>query len=321
MDIPVTWIHAAAERIAPYIQRTPLTYDGDLQIYLKWENQQRTGSFKARGALNKVLQLSAADLQRGLVAASAGNHGQGVAMAGQLVGAQVIVFCAENAVPTKVEAMRAWGADVRLVPGGYGDAEIAGREFAHSNDATWISPYNDAQVIAGQGTIALEVCAQLPAGLQADWLVPTSGGGLTAGIGSGMKACASQHKLVAVQAASSAFMHALYLHGSQAGVPDNPTIADGLSGPVEEGSITIPLVQELVEDFLVVEEDEIGRAVAYAWHKYGEKIEGSAAVGLAAVLSGAIGQRPAVIVLTGGNIGPEVHAEICAHWLPDLNLE
>ncbi len=321
MDIPGNWIRDAAERIKPYILRTPLTYDADLQIYLKWENRQRTGSFKARGALNKALQLTAEEKQRGLVAASAGNHGQGVALAGQLLDAPVIIFCAENAVPAKLEAMRALGAEVRLVPGGYGDAEKAGHEFALSSKSTWISPYNDAQVIAGQGTIVLEVCEQLPDELEPVWLVPTSGGGLIAGIGSGLKVCAQQDKLVAVQAAASAFMHALYFNGSQTEVDDEPTLADGLSGPVESGSITIALVKDLVDDFVLVEEKEISHAIAYAWHRYGEKIEGSAAAALAALLKGAISARPALIVISGGNIQPEVHAEICAHWLPDLNLE
>src|SRR5512138_867909 len=124
------WLDLAKRRIEGQIRRTPLTYDAELDTFLKWENRQVTGSFKIRGALNKVLSLEPWEQQRGLVAASAGNHGQGVAVAGQQVGAPVTVFASQHAVPAKVDAMRALGAEVRLVPGGYGAAERAGLAYA-----------------------------------------------------------------------------------------------------------------------------------------------------------------------------------------------
>lgn len=309
--IPPEWLDQAAARIAPHIRRTLLTNDAELNLYLKWENQQVTGSFKARGALNKVLSLEPWERQAGLVTASAGNHGQGVALAGRLTGAPVIVFASAHAVPAKLEAMRALGAEVRLVEGGYGEAEQAAIAFAAESRRTWVSAYNDGQVIAGQGTIALEMIADLPPEVSPTWLVPVSGGGLLAGIGTALRRLSPRPRLVGVQAEASAFMHALFYRGTQEDVPDLPTLADGLSGPVESGSVTIPLIKELVDEIILVSEAEIERAIAFAWRRYQQRIEGSAAVTLAAVLSGRV-KGPAAAVISGGNIQPEVHAAICA---------
>ena len=160
--IPYAWLEQAYERIGPYIQKTPLTYDAQNNLYLKWENHQVTGSFKARGRLNKILALQDWELERGLVTASAGNHGQGVALAGKMKHAPVIVFASEHALQNKLQAMRDLGAEIHLVPGGYGEAEQAGISYANATGATWVSPYNDGMIIAGQGTIALEIMHELP---------------------------------------------------------------------------------------------------------------------------------------------------------------
>jgi threonine dehydratase len=159
--IPYEWLEQADSRIAPYIQRTPLTHDAARGLYIKWENRQVTGSFKARGAFNKVLLLEDWEREVGLVAASAGNHGQGLALAGKKVRAAVEVFVSEGAVPAKLEAMRALGALIHTVPGGYGEAEAAGKAYAAEQQKTWVSPYNDGQVIAGQGTVGLEILRAL----------------------------------------------------------------------------------------------------------------------------------------------------------------
>jgi threonine dehydratase len=310
--MPREWLMQAADRIAPYIHHTPVTYDPQSEVYFKWENRQVTGSFKARGALNKILSLQAWECERGLVAASAGNHGQGVAFAGQLVSAPVVIFCSNQAVLAKVQAMQTLGAEVRLVPGGYGEAEQAGREYADINGATWISPYNDGQVIAGQGTLGLELLQDLPDLASAVWIVPTGGGGLVSGIGIALDQQPTATRIVAVQPKASPFFHALFYDRPQQGVVDLPTLADGLAGPVEQNSLTIPLVRRFVNEFVLVDEIEIVQAIAYAWHKYGEVIEGSAAAGLAAILSGKISTRPAVAIITGGNIQPEVHTRITA---------
>lgn len=307
--IPYEWLEQAENRIAPYIQSTPLTYAAARNLYIKWENRQVTGSFKARGAFNKVLMLENWEREVGLVAASAGNHGQGLALAGCEVGAKVEVFVSENAVPTKVEAIRALGATIHEVSGGYPEAEAAGKAYANEQDMTWVSPYNDGQIIAGQGTVGLELSRELQNGINT-WLVPVSGGGLLAGISSSIQKQAQRLRLIGVQADVAPFMHGLFYKGSQDGIPDLPSLADGLTGEVEHGSATIPMVKQMVDKIILVDEDEIARAIAFAWYEHEEKIEGAGAVGLAAALFGGVKVRPMVVIVSGGNVEPKVHTEI-----------
>jgi threonine dehydratase len=313
--IPLEWLTQADERISPYIRRTPLSFDEEQGIYIKWENRQLTGSFKARGAFNKLLLLEDWEREAGIVAASAGNHGQGIALAGQRIGAAVEVFVAENAVPTKVQAMRELGAQIHTVAGGYAEAERAGKTYAETGKKTWVSPYNDGQIIAGQGTLGLELQRELPQE-ELTWLVPVSGGGLLAGIG----ACFQQPPessgkhirphLTGVQAEVAPFMHHLFYDGHQNDIPDLPSLADGLTGAVESGSVTIPLIKQLVDEIVLVSEEDIARTIAYVWAAHAEIVEGAGAVCLAAVLSGKVKTRPVVAVVSGGNIQPEVHGEI-----------
>ena len=267
-----------------------------------------TGSFKARGALNKVLSLKDREREAGLVAASAGNHGQGLGLAGQITGTRVEVFVSESAAEIKVKAMREMGAVIHVVEGGYSDAESAGKDHAEKHEKTWVSPYNDEQVIAGQGTIGLELKEDLEEDVSA-WLVPVSGGGLISGIGASLKQARRPH-LIGVQAGSSPFMHSLFYHGTQENVPDLPSLADGLTGEVEHESITIPMVRQSVDEIILVSEDEIAGAMAYAWQAHGQKIEGSGAVGLAAAISGKVTARPLAIIVSGGNVGEETFGEI-----------
>jgi threonine dehydratase len=308
--IPFAWFEQAYERISPHILVTPLSYDAHHDLYLKWENHQITGSFKARGALNKILSLQDWELEHGLVTASAGNHGQGVALAAKMRQAQVIVFASEHALPNKLQAMQELGAQIHLVAGGYGEAEQAGISFARQSGATWVSPYNDGMIIAGQGTIALEVLKELPELSKTTWIVPAGGGGLISGIGCVLETVQPRPKLVAVQSEASPFLYEIYHHGSQAGVKELPSLADGLAGPVEEGSVTIPILKQFVSDFILVSENEIRQAIKFAWEIYQETIEGSAAAALAAAVFGKIPNKPAVVVITGGNIIPGERAQI-----------
>jgi len=308
--IPSAWLDQAKERIAPFIQKTPLSFDPVNNLYLKWENHQVTGSFKIRGALNKILTLQDWELERGLVTASAGNHGQGVALAGKMKNAPVIVFASNHAAHNKIQAMRDLGADIHLVDGGYAEAERAGIDFARMTSATWISPYNDGMVIAGQGTLGLEVLESLPHPSPDIWLVPAGGGGLVSGIGCSFQRLRQRPSLVAIQSEASPFLHEIFHRGTQAGVIEFPSLADGLAGPVEDGSVSVPMVKNYVNDFILVTEIEIRKAIKYAWNMYHECIEGSAAVTLAAVLSGRISTRPALVILTGGNINPVEHTQI-----------
>ena len=312
--IPIEWVFLASERIKDYIVQTPVTYDDELNIFLKWENKQITGSFKVRGALNKVLSLENWEQMQGLVTASAGNHGQGVALSGGIVGAPVLIFVSDQAVSTKVDAMRKLGAEICTVKGGYGLVEQAAMDYASKENATYISPYNDGQIIAGQGTIGLELIRELTDEQEYTWITPVGGGGLISGIGAVIRHFKKHYRLVGVQSEASAFTYSLYHKGRQSNVLDLPTLADGLSGPMQSGSITLPMLKNLVDDIITVTEIEIAQGIAYAWHKYHEIIEGSSATALAAVLTGKI-KSPAIVIISGGNIQPELHTQICQKYV------
>ena len=246
---------------------------------------------------------------------SAGNHGQGVALAGQIAGARVEVYVPQDAAAIKIDKMQALGAAVVRVPGLYGDAEAAAIRAARDQDKQYVSPYNDRLVMAGAGTTSLEFLEQAP-GLTALFL-PVGGGGLISGAGSAARATRPGISILGLQSENSAFMHAEFYRGDSSGVADLPTLTDGLAGSIEPGSATIPITREIAEAILLVTELEIERAIAYAYHRHGQVIEGSGAVGLAAVLAGKAPRstEPGLLV-TGGNINPDVHASICAKW-PD----
>jgi threonine dehydratase len=308
--IPYSWLEQACERIEPYIQTTPLTYDEKNHIYIKWENHQVTGSFKVRGALNKILALQDWELNGGLVTASAGNHGQGVALAGKIKHAPVTIFASEHAQRNKLQLMRNLGAEIHLVPGGYDQAEETGISYAKATGATWISPYNDGMIIAGQASIALEIKHQLADISSIVWIIPAGGGGLASGIGCALQNVSPSPKLIAVQSEASPFLYNIYHHGTQQGVEDLPSLADGLAGRIEDGSVTIPIVKNYVTDFILVSESEIRSAIKYAWNSYHEFIEGSAAAALSVITSHRVIDRPALIIISGGNIDPETHNQI-----------
>ncbi len=212
----------------------------------------------------------------------------------------------------KINAMRELGAEIRFVPGGYGDAEKAGLEYAHKQGNTWVSAYNDGQVIAGQATLALEVLStpQLPNKLT--WVVPCGGGGLLAGIAAVVKTnpTSRPHRLVGVQSVASPYMYELFNNRPQEDVRELPSLADGLAGPVEKNSLTIPIIRNHVDEMLLVSEEQIIEAMAYAWNRYQERIEPAAAVPLAAVLTGEISSRPALVVISGGNIDSNQHGKL-----------
>lgn len=310
MIFPWEWLEQAYQRLQGKVIQTPLTQDEAVAITLKWENQQITGSFKVRGALNRALTLQPWEIEKGLVCASAGNHGQGVAYAAKLLGASCIVFTYEGASAHKIEQMRQLGAEVHIVPGHYADAERAGLEYARSHQATWISPYNDPQVIAGQATVGLELIEQWKAEIPASVVVPVGGGGLAAGIALAMQRLPHPPKVIGVQSEASAYFHALFHQNNKKEVVEWESLADGLAGDVEDNSITIPLVKTHLFDLRLVSEKEIAEAIRFAWQRYGERIEGSAAVTLAAVLSKKVDELPATLIISGGNIDSQIFENI-----------
>jgi threonine dehydratase len=303
-------VEAAALRLRGHVRQTPLACDPPSGIWLKCEQAQLTGSFKLRGALNRCLQLAPVELSRGLVAASAGNHGQGVAYAARLLGARATIVVPSDAIKCKVEGIRSLGADVRMVPGGYAAAEAEGERLARSTGGIWISPYNDPEVIAGQGTVGLEIEGQwrdIPWSGQAAVYVPVGGGGLAIGIGAALDGLGDRIRVIGVLPEASAYMHSYFHTGSMTGVVEHPTLADGLSGPVEQGSITLSLVHRFVDDMVLVSESEIREAMRWAGLR-GMVVEPSAAVALAACLRQTTDTRLAV--LSGGNVDPGLWREV-----------
>lgn len=308
--IPFQWLEQAEERISAYIKKTPLEYDASNKLYLKWENLQITGSFKARGAFNKVLTLLPWEREQGITTASAGNHGKGVALAGKILNAPVTVFAPENASQIKTQAIQDLGAELKFVTGGYGEAEQAGIEYARESGTTWISAYNDGQVIAGQGTVATEIMSELAGEGRLSWIVPCGGGGLISGVGAVLKTrekANNIHRLIGAQSEASPFLHDLYYQGTQEHTKELPSLADGLAGSVEKNSLTIPVVRKYVDDMILVREEDIVHAMAFAWIRYRQRIEPSAAVSLAAVLTGKVDDRPSVLIISGGNILAKKH--------------
>ncbi len=309
--IPVEWLQAAQDRLEGIVKETPLTYDDALGVFFKWENQQTTGSFKLRGAANKILSLQDWERENGLITCSAGNHGQGVALAAQITGAACEVYASSHAVPMKIAAMQALGAIVHLVDGDYVVAEKTAIKQAELTGKTFISPYNDVQVIAGQGTIGLELKKQSDgfSGIKSI-IVPVGGGGLLAGIGASLELLMVKPRLIGAQSEASAYMHSLFHTGTQEGVIERDSLADGLAGEVDHQSLTIPLVDNYADEIILVSENEIRDAILYTWEKHQQIIEGSAAVSVAAILAKKVTVIPAIIIVTGGNIQPALHQSI-----------
>lgn len=302
-------VERAGQRLRAYVRQTALICDPTSGIWVKCENEQITGSFKLRGALNRCLLLTPDELGRGIVAASAGNHGQGVAYAARLLGARATIIVPADAVPRKIDGIRALGAHVQMVEGGYAVAESEGHRVAAESGAVWISPYNDAEVVAGQGTVGLEIEEQWePQSTDgAEVYVPVGGGGLVAGIGAALAGHRPRLRVIGVLPENSPYLHAFFHTGSMAGVVERPTLADGLSGSVEVHSITLSLVREYVDDMILIPESEIRSAMRWARDR-AIVAEPSAAVALAACLRRESGTRLAVV--SGGNVDPGLWEEV-----------
>jgi len=279
-------------------------------VYLKLECWQRTRSFKIRGAYNAAARLSKEFTERGLVTASAGNHGQGVALAGKLLGVRTTVFVPESAPRTKREAIAGLRAHVREVTGDYDDAAVAARRFAAETGAHLLHPFVGGDVVAGQGTIAAEIVDALPR--VRDVLIPVGGGGLVGGMGLYLKEVSDGAiRVVGVQSERTPAMHAAFAAGRVVDAPSGATLADGLAGEVEEESYRLAL--QVTDDLVLVSETLIAAAIRGLYVKERVVAEGAGAVGVAALLAGGLELRgPAVVVVSGGNIDASLLAELLA---------
>ena len=309
-------IALAHSAIAPYVRRTPL-HDSSLlseltaaRVYLKLENLQHTGSFKLRGAINKLLSLSPEQRRRGIVAASSGNHGAAVAYGCRLLGIVGTVFVPEHASPAKLAAMRRFGVEVRL----FGDdgllSEQEARRYAGQQGLVYISPYNDLAVVAGQGTVGLEIAEQLPDVEVV--LVAVGGGGLIAGVAAALKAHHPRVQVVGCLPQNSPVMAASVARGAIVDMTSLQTLSDGTAGGIEADAVTFALCRDLVDDWLLVSEEEIAAAMRLMIEGDHLLVEGAAAVPVAALLKSGDRWRgkQVAVVLCGGNIGLETLAAV-----------
>jgi threonine dehydratase len=270
-------------------------------VWLKLENRQLTGSFKIRGASNRMALLTPAERSAGVVAASSGNHAQGVAYAARELGVKAMIVVPSNTPKVKRDAITALGAELTVHGDEYMDAERFAQRLGREQGLVFLSPYDDAALIAGQGTIGLEMVEDGPE-LDAV-LVPVAGGGLVSGVATVVKG-ASRAEVIGVQAEASPVMHASIAAGAIVDIPLSDTIAEGLHGGIAPESITFALCQKLVDDWIEVEEGAIIAAVRLMLLRHHEVVEGSAAVGIAALLAAAhrFRDKRVGVVVTGGNL-------------------
>ena len=286
----------------------------DAEIYLKTENLQVTGSFKVRGAYYKMSLLSEEEKLRGVIACSAGNHAQGAALAAQKNGIKAVICLPDGAPISKVEATKSYGAEVCLVPGVYDDAYRRALELRDEKGYTFLHPFNDEAVIAGQGTIGLELMDQLPH-LDAA-VVPVGGGGLISGIAFTMKSLNPKIKVYGVQATGAPSMQQALAHGKIETLDQVRTIADGIAVK-EPGDLTYDICRHFVDEVVTVSDDEISAAILALMEQHKLVTEGAGAVAAAAVMFGKIPVRGKKVacVLSGGNIDVTILSRVISRGL------
>ena len=307
----------AETRVRPHVRETPLEPSpvlGELagrEVHLKMENLQHTGSFKVRGATNKLLSMSPEERGRGVVAASSGNHGAAVAFGAGKLGLRCRVFVPEGASTTKVRAMERLGAQVVFFSNDAALAEAEARRVAAGLGAVYISPYNDPDVIAGQGTIAAEILRRLD-GVD-EIFVPVGGGGMISGVAGYLKSFDPDVRIIGCQPSRSAVMTHSVKAGRILDKESGPTLSDGTAGGIEPGTATFDLCRTFVDDWTLVSEEEIVAAMRLVMETHHTMIEGAAAVGVAALLKSAkqgSSRKKSVVVLCGANIALETLAEV-----------
>ncbi len=304
-------VYQAQSQLAGLVRHTPLEPAPALgsRVWLKLENLQRTRSFKLRGAANAVAALSEVQRARGVVAASSGNHSQGLAAAGEAFGVRVLTVMPEDTPAIKVQHTRELGAQTLLFGHTYDAAEAHARHLEKKMGQAFVSAYNDPHVIAGQATIALEILSDLPEVVRV--LVPLGGGGLVSGVGFALKTVNPSIKVIGLQSVATPAMYN-YLEG--ASLPQASTLAEGLAGDVEAGSITFELVERYMDEVVLVEEREIEAAIRWLLREHGQVVEGAGAVGVAALLTDrvAVDAGPTVVVISGGNLEYETLRHLIA---------
>jgi threonine dehydratase len=308
-------IYRARRRISGHVRETPLdgsAFLGDLcggEVRLKLENQQLTGSFKVRGALNKMLKLTPKERARGVVTASAGNHAQGIGYAARILGVDATIVVPSNTPMIKREAIERYG--VRLIVHGdeYMEAEKHARELERDQRLVFASAYNDLDIVAGQGTIGLEVAEAWP---EIDVvLVPLGGGGLISGVGCALKGINGEVEVIGVQSVASPVMYESIRKGHIVEMELDESVAEGLHGGIEEGSVTFDLCRRYVDEIVLVQEETILEAMGRLLRHQHQVVEGAGAVGAAAIMEDPerFKDRRVGVVVSGGNVEADLLRE------------
>jgi threonine dehydratase len=312
-------IRDAARVLQGLVSRTPMEHSRYLasvtgaQVHLKCENLQRTGSYKIRGASYRLSRLTPEERARGVVAASAGNHAQGVAFAARQLGIRATIFMPVGVALPKLEATRDYGADVQLVGNVVDESLAAAARFAEETGAVFIPPFDHPDVIAGQGTVGLEILEDVPD--VETIIVPIGGGGLISGIAAAVKQLAPHVRVIGVQAANAAAFPESLRAGEVRTVRTKPTIADGIAVGTP-GRITFEIVRRLVDDVVTVTDDETASALLVLLERAKLVVEPAGAVGIAALLSGLVpNPGRTVAVLSGGNIDPLMMERVISRGL------
>jgi threonine dehydratase len=314
---------AARENVAQIAIETPMLHSAYLsgltggEVYLKAENLQRTGAYKVRGAFNRISKLTAEERERGVVAASAGNHAQGVALAATKLGIKATIFMPTGASLPKVQATRGYGAEVVLVGANFAEALKASQEFAKETHAVFIPPFDNIDVVTGQGTVALEIMDQVED--VDNIIVAIGGGGLAAGVAVAAKLEAARRgrkiKVIGVQSEHAAAYPPSLEAGKIVEIHTQPTIADGIAVS-KPGHIPFELIKDHLDKVVTVSENEIAKAILTLLERAKQVVEPAGAVGVAALISGAIKLKGnTVAILSGGNIDPMLLQKVIQHGL------
>jgi threonine dehydratase len=314
----------AGQFLAPLIDHTPLVHSRalsaqvDATIYLKFEQMQRGGSFKVRGATYKLSQLTEEERRMGVITASAGNHAQGVAIAAAFYGIPCTIVVPETAPLTKVTATQSYGAQVVFSGTTYDDAVQHSVKLQKELGAIYIPAFDDVDVVTGQGTLGLEMLTALP---DADAIVvPIGGGGLISGIAIAARAMKPSIKIIGVEARGAASMRASLKAGKIQKLPAIATIADGIAIK-QPGKVTFPIIQQLVDEVVLVDDEEIINAILFLLERHKILVEGAGAAGVAALLQGnlSLKQQRVLVPLTGGNLDIHLLGRITEHALIGAN--
>ncbi|MCA0060445.1 MULTISPECIES: hydroxyectoine utilization dehydratase EutB [unclassified Mesorhizobium] len=309
-------IRAARQRITSKVESTPVVPSESLSerlglpVHLKLEHRQTTGSFKLRGASNAIASLNAEQRARGVVAASTGNHGRALAHAARLEGMRAVI-CMSRLVPrNKLDAIRCLGAEIRIVGDSQDDAQQEVERLVAQEGLVMLPPFDHPDIIAGQGTLGLEIMEQVPDAALV--LVQLSGGGLASGIAAAVKGVRPSTKVVGISMARGAAMKASLEAGRPVQLEELPTLADSLGGGIGlDNRLTFSMCRDLLDDVVLLSEDEIAAGIRHAYEQEREIVEGAGAVGIAALLAGKVKPNgPVVVLLSGRNIDMSLHRKI-----------